>query len=102
MWINKKMLDKAKRANLIKFLQENYPELIYEKEPGVFAYTKRNCIKFFKGDDGYYRFCDHALRKHNQINYFGDSITFLIDYVGGYTFETATLALLEFAEREKE
>jgi len=100
MWITEKMKIKAKQTNLIKFLQKNHPELIYEKKPGSFVYEKRRCISFYKGRDGLYRYCDHQKRKNEEEDYFGDGIRFLVEYVGGYSFETAALALIEFGKED--
>lgn len=97
-WISEETKNRAKQANLITFLQEQHPELIFQRESGEYAYTKRTCITFYKGRDGVYRYCDQQKRKENQPGYVGDSIKFLRDYVGGYNFETAVLALCQYAD----
>lgn len=96
MWVNDNMRERARRVNLILFLQKNHPELIIQRESGEYAYTRRTCITFFQGKDGVYRYCDHELRKQGDWNYSGDGIGFLMKYVEGYTFPKAVSALLEF------
>lgn len=99
MWIPDEVKNRAKRVNLIQFLQERYPDLIFEKQPGQFAYTKQDYISFYRGRDGFYRYCDHLKKNNDEMDYFGDSIKFLIDFVGGYKFDTAVMALLDFEKK---
>ena len=101
MWVDDKTKERARRVNLIRFLQEKYPELIFQRDSGEYAYTKRKCVTFFKGRDGVYRFCDHGKREQGDWDYSGDGIEFLKKYVGGYDFTKAVSALLEFEEKSK-
>lgn len=95
MWIPDAMRDMAKRVDLIKFMKEKHPSLIIEREAGTYVFSKRTCLTIFKGRDGFYHYCDHAMKNKNEFGYSGDSITFLIKYVG-YSYESAIRALLEY------
>lgn len=101
MWVSDEMKEQARQANLIRFLQARHPELIFRRESGEYAFTKRTCITFFKGRDGVYRYCDHELRKQGDWDYCGDGIAFLVKYVGGYDFPKAVSALIEFEDKLK-
>ena len=101
MWVDDKTKEQARRVNLIQFLQKVHPELIFQRESGEYAYTKRKCVTFFKGRDGVYRYCDHEKRNKGEWDCSGDGIAFLIKYVGGYDFTSAVKALLEFDEKSK-
>ena len=90
--------EKAKKVNIIDFLRETYPELVFERKDGSFAYSKNPAMTFFAGRDGYYHYCDNAAKKKGAQYYSGDNIKFLMDYIGGYTFLTAVDALAEFAD----
>lgn len=97
MYQNEKK-EKAKKVNIIDFLRETYPELVFERKDGSFAYSKNPAMTFFAGRDGYYHYCDNAAKKKGAQYYSGDNIKFLMDYIGGYTFVTAVNALAEFAD----
>lgn len=101
MWVDEKTKEQARRVNLIQFLQEVHPELIFQRESGEYAYTKHKCITFFKGRDGVYRYCDHEKRNKGDWDYCGDGIEFLMKYVGGYNFTSAVSALIDFDEKSK-
>ena len=92
------MKEKAKKVNIIDFLRETYPELVFERKDGSFAYSKNPAMTFFAGRDGYYHYCDNAAKKRGDHFYSGDNIKFLMDYVGDYTFLTAVDTLAEFAD----
>ena len=81
MWVNDEMKERARRVNLIQFMQEVHPELIFRRDYGEYAYIKRRCITFFKGRDGVYRYCDHELRNKGGWDYCGDGIEFLKKYI---------------------
>lgn len=101
MWVDDEMKERARQVNLIQFLQARHSELIFQRESGEYAYTKRKCITFFKGRDGVYRFCDHGKREQGDWDYSGDGIAFLTKYVGGYDFQKAVSALLDFDKESK-
>lgn len=101
MWVDDEMKERARQVNLIQFLQARHSELIFQRESGEYAYTKRKCITFFKGRDGVYRFCDHGKREQGDWDYSGDGIAFLTKYVGGYDFRKAVSALLNFGKESK-
>lgn len=95
-WENEARKLKAKRADLSGFLTENHPDLINQRTSGQYEYTERTCITFFRGRDGEFRYCDQEKRKLQEDSYFGDSIKFLVDFVGGYTFTSAVQALCDY------
>lgn len=101
MWVSDEMKERARRVDLIQFLEETHPDLIFRRESGEYAFTKRKCITFFKGRDGIYRYCDHGKREQGDWDYSGDGIEFLMKYVGGYDFTSAVRALLDFDEKTK-
>lgn len=101
MWVSDEMKERARQVNLIRFLQARHPELICQRDSGEYAYTKRKCITFFKGRDGIYRYCDHGKREQGDWDYSGDGIAFLTKYVGGYDFQKAVSALLDFDKESK-
>ena len=41
------MKEKAKKVNIIDFLRETYPELVFERKDGSFAYSKNPAMTFF-------------------------------------------------------
>ena len=49
MWVSDEMKERARRVDLIQFLEETHPDLIFRREAGEYAVTKRKCITFFKG-----------------------------------------------------
>lgn len=100
MWVDEKTKEKARQVNLIQFLQEVHPDLIFQRESGEYAFTKHKCITFFKGRDGVYRYCDHEKRNKGEWDYSGDGIAFLSNYVGGYNFTSAVSALLNFDKNQ--
>lgn len=101
MWVSDEMKEQARQVNLIRFLEETHPELICQRNFGEYAYTKRKCLTFFKGRDGVYRYCDHGKREQGDWDYCGDGIAFLTKYVGGYDFQKAISALLDFDKESK-
>lgn len=42
------MKEKAKKVNIIDFLRETYPELVFERKDGSFAYSKNPAMTFFR------------------------------------------------------
>lgn len=101
MWVSDELKERARQVNLIQFLQERHPELIFKRNSGEYAYTKRKCITFFKGRDGVYRYCDHGKREQGDWDYSGDGMAFLVNYVGGYNFTSAVSALIDFDKESK-
>ena len=101
MWVDDRTKERARQVNLIQFLQARHTELIFQRDSGEYAYSKRKCITLFKGRDGVYRYCDHDLKNKGDWDYCGDGIAFLIKYVGGYDFPKAVSALIDFDKESK-
>lgn len=96
-WITEEKKKKAKRANLVQFLQKKHPDAIFEKHEGDYAFTKRTCITFFRGMDDYFRYCDHQKRLEGAEKATSDSIDFLREYLG-YSYSEAVTALCDFED----
>ncbi|MEF9939594.1 MAG: hypothetical protein RR768_05665 [Clostridium sp.] len=96
-YVDETIKNEARKTNLIDYLQVYHPDKIIKKDKGQYAYTGNQNITFFKGKDDVWRYCDHKKRMQKKPNYCGDSIQFLQEYVGGYTFQSAVHDLYEFA-----
>lgn len=99
-YITDKKKEQARRTDLIKYLQVHHPALIFEKSQGEYAFTERTCITFYRGRDGIFRYCDHKKRMEKAVDYHGDGIRFLQEYVQGYDFPKAVSALCDFDDSE--
>lgn len=90
---------KARRTNLIRYLLNRRPDLIIEKTPGQYVYSKLTYITFYRGRNGVFYYCDQVKRRNGEPGYFNDGIQFLKDYVG-MSYSDAVKELCRFAEEE--
>lgn len=97
MFYDEDMKKKAKRVNFIEYLKKYHPDAVQWKLSG-YVYKKEPWVAFFQGRDGEYRYYDNLKAKYAGAAYCGDRMKFLTDYLGGYTFLSATKALLDFEE----
>ena len=100
MFYDEDMKKKAKRVNFIEYLKKYHPDAVQWKLSG-YVYKKEPWVAFFQGRDGEYRYYDNLKAKYAGAAYCGDGMKFLTDYLGGYTFLSATKALLDFEEELK-
>lgn len=96
-YVDETIKAEARKANLIDYLELYHSDTIVKKNKGEYAYAGNPSITFFKGKDGVWRYCDHQKRMQKRPDYCGDGISFLKDFVGGYTFASAVNDLYEFA-----
>lgn len=89
MFYDEDMKKKAKQVNFIEYLKKYHPDAVQWKLSG-YVYKKEPWVAFFQGRDGEYRYYDNLKAKYAGAAYCGDGMKFLTDYLGGYTFLSAT------------
>lgn len=100
-YISQEQRETARRTNLIQYLLNHHSDLIVEKSPGQYAYSKQTYITFYRGRNGVFYYCDQEKRKNGEPGYFNDAIQFLKDYLG-MTYNEAVMELTKFADEEAE
>lgn len=89
----------ARHTNLIRYLLKYHPNLIVEKSPGQYAYSKLTYITFYRGRNGIFYYCDQVKRKNRESGYCNDGIQFLINYLN-MNYREAVAELCSYAEEE--
>ena len=97
--ISNSQREKARHTNLIRYLLNRHPDLIVEKSPDQYAYSKQTYITFYRGRNGVFYYCDQEKRKRKEPGYYNDGIQFLIDHIG-MKYHEAVAELCSYAEEE--